>query len=1137
MPIIQNTPPISRTPPISTQLYTPTQAAIGYTLHLWNELGQPEDPSMLKEELEKRGVPSGSAEVLAKLAFKYRPITKKPAETKAATTTEEQVTQETTTGAEVMTTEKVSKIVENLQEKAEDIKSAEKYLDLKYSVMTSAKATLDDYQEILDNSYKYYEYKSWSSGRSDIPEGWERVPGKDLIRRPTAELLKAQKNYKGALADYNNAVKWYEKAKAKYEKLSGESTAAASTETVYEYKSWSSGLEVPEGWERSPGYEDVIRKLISEPSTVLSEAEKQKINESLDARREDIQSRINELNKVINEMMGRSAGDNAYFPGEGAVPQNGDIEDLKKLVDERYALLGQAHAISAYKAYTLDGNYVNEIDPDYLLYIDAISSPELIPYINENGVVDNVLGALKDNKVSNVILKNALGISNKEFAYLQEMKPYIKSDGSVDAVGAIKDKKVREDSIKFVLGIDQSQYSDLRTVASYSDSGGKVNISQMILDNLDKDTMKRLVGMTAEEYDTWQKVKPFMGADGSIDLLSAVNAGLDKPEDYPGWNISTADIQFIKDYSTLKSGGYIDDQGALRDIYVILKDQAATDALKNVLGLTDEELENYIKLLPYVQFDYEYKSWSSGRSDIPEGWERVPGKDLIRRLKVTGVDLMKASDELNYPYEYKSWSSGRSDIPDGWERVPDNPDVIRRSLFPGFDISQADLDYVKAYNRIKDAGLFNQDGLIDGDALYDAVVGNKVSDKDLKLIIEITDDEMKAMRDFAAKVKNISEKNLINTDGTLNLSAGVTAGLLKPEDYPGWNVTQQDIDDIVNYNKTIVWLDEIGAVDGESYDLQLAFDELLKIPAGEKDKELKEGLKAAFGDDVYDTEWRLWLTKQPVTMTSLGAAPPMSNAEYAQLIKPESISNDEYEKIVPYITVKGGVDYVGAINAGVPDQTIVKIMGFNAEELEEAKWQARFEANGYWGQLGMRISRDPAVLLDVAKELGLSAIPIYGTIRNWDEMGTAGKVLSIIGDVLIMIPVVKGVSAAVKSGSSISEAVLKGTALVARDTIMAPYTLLRHPIASIKGMVTPLENLIKEGRIPLAATWRGSYSEGMDITKVLAGATKEEALATRAAIEDIIRRVNSGEKSVTIDIKGVGTLQYEGSGLQKILPG
>ena len=40
--------------------------------------------------------------------------------------------------------------------------------------------------------------------------------------------------------------------------------------TDYEYKSWSSGVPVPDGWERCPGYAELIRRLkMPSPNLVL----------------------------------------------------------------------------------------------------------------------------------------------------------------------------------------------------------------------------------------------------------------------------------------------------------------------------------------------------------------------------------------------------------------------------------------------------------------------------------------------------------------------------------------------------------------------------------------------------------------------------------------------------------------------------------------------------------------------------------------------------------------------------------------------------------------------------------------------------------------------------------------------------
>ena len=44
--------------------------------------------------------------------------------------------------------------------------------------------------------------------------------------------------------------------------------------TDYEYKGWSGGVPVPEGWERCPGYADVIRRLkVAPPKTEDTHAE------------------------------------------------------------------------------------------------------------------------------------------------------------------------------------------------------------------------------------------------------------------------------------------------------------------------------------------------------------------------------------------------------------------------------------------------------------------------------------------------------------------------------------------------------------------------------------------------------------------------------------------------------------------------------------------------------------------------------------------------------------------------------------------------------------------------------------------------------------------------------------------------
>mgnify|MGYP001046307454 CR=1 FL=1 len=61
-----------------------------------------------------------------------------------------------------------------------------------------------------------------------------------------------------------------EVVEAKSEAVKEEKKGEAEVKTEhkrsnYEYKSWSFGVPVPGGWERCPGYDDVIRRLKVEP--------------------------------------------------------------------------------------------------------------------------------------------------------------------------------------------------------------------------------------------------------------------------------------------------------------------------------------------------------------------------------------------------------------------------------------------------------------------------------------------------------------------------------------------------------------------------------------------------------------------------------------------------------------------------------------------------------------------------------------------------------------------------------------------------------------------------------------------------------------------------------------------------------
>jgi hypothetical protein len=77
----------------------------------------------------------------------------------------------------------------------------------------------------------------------------------------------------------------------------------------------------------------------------------------------------------------------------------------------------------------------------------------------------------------------------------------------------------------------------------------------------------------------------------------------------------------------------------------------------------EEKKEETEKKTEYKHSDYEYKSWSRGLP-VPEGWERCPGYDVIRRLKV------KPPEPADTPVKKEPTNTSYSDKKtkdDAWE--------------------------------------------------------------------------------------------------------------------------------------------------------------------------------------------------------------------------------------------------------------------------------------------------------------------------------------------------------------------------------------------------------------------------------------------------------------------------------------
>jgi len=143
-----------------------------------------------------------------------------------------------------------------------------------------------------------------------------------------------------------------------------------------------------------------------------------------------------------------------------------------------------------------------------------------------------------------------------------------------------------------------------------------------------------------------------------------------------------------------------------------------------------------------------------------------------------------------------------------------------------------------------------------------------------------------------------------------------------------------------------------------------------------------------------------------------------------------------------------------------------------AEAMEDPDYKAG-EDLPPWFEEHREIVIETAFDPTLVKELALSAIPVYGTIRTWNSVGTAGKALGVIADLLWILPFVGGVSAGVRAGSSVAGRGWIGTATrsaksMAIAEIKAPITAVMHPIRTAKGVLQPFETVFRPSALPLS---------------------------------------------------------------------
>jgi len=180
---------------------------------------------------------------------------------------------------------------------------------------------------------------------------------------------------------------------------------------------------------------------------------------------------------------------------------------------------------------------------------------------------------------------------------------------------------------------------------------------------------------------------------------------------------------------------------------------------------------------------------------------------------------------------------------------------------------------------------------------------------------------------------------------------------------------------------------------------------------------------------------------------------------------------------------------------------------------------------------------------DLAKDVGIAMIPVYGTIKTWDSMSGTWKAGSIALDALTFVPFVGGLSAAAKVSAGVGRtarliAATKAIPEIAISEFKAPYTALRHPLNTAKESALEIrkvgEWLLNPKAVPLDSLTTTYGTVRLDASVV---GSPEAAMYVR---DELMRLQAAGQKPVVTFGDKVYTLRepsfMQGGGLVTASP-
>lgn len=321
-------------------------------------------------------------------------------------------------------------------------------------------------------------------------------------------------------------------------------------------------------------------------------------------------------------------------------------------------------------------------------------------------------------------------------------------------------------------------------------------------------------------------------------------------------------------------------------------------------------------------------------------------------------------------------------------------------------------------------------------------------------------------------------------EGKLDLYAAVIKGnLKKASDYEGWQVTQQDIEKVIESDRDYVTIgnQQMKIADWDSLDPKYQH-----IALNEGWEKMDEAIQA----DIRGVE--AIIARQEKALAELGKYQDGKNYD-----------------IVRYLEDNPGKEQT-LIDAGFKQDDIAA-----ASEASKLNWgQKLWRGITPWQEeKGETVTAKGAATM--AAEL---VVPGVYTARHWGDLSAAEKAIFVGMDALILVPIVGGAAAAGARGVATAgrlgrlAGAAKGLGRVALEQAVAPVTMVIHPIGTAKATAREIRNLVETiahpRKLPEAVI---TTTEGTVRLRISDVSSPAEAVAARDALMQATAR---GEKPV-----------------------